>query len=187
MIFCHSNADRSKFLRVLYSKDGRGCAFIEGSLPSVRQDSLSSPSTKRKSPPSIPAGDDRFHVSRKLRVYVCDRCGGVHRWINEITPYWGSYVGKDGSVGFKPWPEKIKHTELASGYEEGVYDLTWSCVRCEAERLGIPDQTRVAREMGVYREQRRRREVCAKRASFIPPDSFRETASSSSGFQSRQS
>ena len=187
MIFIFTNADRSQFLQVLYSQDGRGCAFVDTSLPSVPQARLPSPSKKRRSPPSIPAGDDRFRVSRKLRVYVCDRCGGVHCWINEITPFWGSYVGKDGSTGFTPWPVKILHTELASGYEEGVYDLTWSCVPCEAERLGVPNQTRVARGMGVYREQVRRREGCAKRASFIPRDSFGGNASSSSGFQSRKS
>ena len=87
-----------------------------------------------------------------------------------MRPYEGDFINKTWNTdedkqkaGFTP----ITRAQLLQGWYEGVYDLTWHCLKCHAASLGREnDLSVVAQEMGLWKfaaerhkhkEERRRR------------------------------
>ena len=60
--------------------------------------------------------------------------------------------------------KQIKVQELEAGYNDGTYDCTWLCVACFGKRLGITDEEKVAREIGVYGNETHRQTQWSKQS-----------------------
>ena len=52
-------------------------------------------------------------------------------------------------------------------FNENYLDTTWLCVPCAAKRKGCDDHDRVAQEIGVYRERKKRNEDNAYRREKV--------------------
>ncbi len=113
-----------------------------------------------RKPPFRKSGDDRFNVRNRDRKYVCDQpdCSQVVGFSGkQYAAFWGQYLHRAS------W-KQIKVQELEAGYNDGTYDCTWLCVACFGKRLGITDEEKVAREIGVYGNETHRQTQWSKQS-----------------------
>jgi len=117
-------------------------------------------SNSGRKPPFRKSGDDRFNVRNRDRKYVCDQpdCPQVVGFSGkQYAAFWGQYLHRAS------W-KQIKVQELEAGYNDGTYDCTWLCVACFGKRLGITDEEKVAREIGVYGNETHRQAQWSKQS-----------------------
>ena len=128
--------------------------------PQLKGDGLSEASGR--TPPLLPAGDDRFNPKMRLakgdqadgasvRVHVCDRerCKSVNR-------YWMQSCRFDGSYINRTWEAKTSPQELMQLWNSGKIDATWHCSSCQQKRGETLEETRerIGALQVAYRKKR---------------------------------
>ena len=104
------------------------------------------------------------------RMFWCDICWGAFHHQGGSKPYEGNFVNKTWNTDadkLDPNFKKVSREELYQGWKDGVYDLTWHCLKCHAAILHRSKDLRgVANDMGLYKfaeeRTRHRRERAEK-------------------------
>jgi hypothetical protein len=106
-------------------------------------------------PLSMPPGDDRFHKTKKNRVFVCDSCKHVVRYSSftrdgrsrGVSEFQGSYVNHD-------WARLPQYLQ-SQAWLDGFIDATWYCtMNCGKSTTGQDNQEKRELRASTWRQQK---------------------------------
>ena len=126
-----------------------------------------------RTPADLYYKDHRRQIEDSAKIFYCDICWKPFEHQGGVRPYEGNFINKTWNTDEDKKNAdfiQVTRVQLLQGWREGVYDLTWHCLKCHAASLGREnDLSRVAQDMGLWKfaAERKKHKDERRRRGFV--------------------